>query len=152
MSLHVASQLARLGAGIRTERAAVRPLAGVRAPMNRQVAAVAEHLAAELAGPRAPQQRRRRRRDVVTVRRRQSLVPAVVRRRRPFDVSRGVERNAAQSAGRLERRRRGGGQTVVVVRVALVVGRSVFQATGARRCNVPAFIRNRYTVIDAVLD
>lgn len=46
---HVSRQLARLRTGVRTHTAAVRFLAGVRATMNRQVAAVAEHLAAELA-------------------------------------------------------------------------------------------------------
>jgi len=40
----VASELARLCAGVRTEAAAVRPLARMGAAMNRQVAAVAEHL------------------------------------------------------------------------------------------------------------
>jgi len=40
----VARELARLCAGVRTEAAAVRPLARMGAAMNRQVAAVAEHL------------------------------------------------------------------------------------------------------------
>ena len=49
VGLHVARQLGRLGAGVVAQRALVGLLAGVGAPVHRQVAAVLEHLAAELA-------------------------------------------------------------------------------------------------------
>ena len=48
--LHVTGELAGLGAGVGAELALVRLLPGVGAPVHRQVGAVLEHLAAELAG------------------------------------------------------------------------------------------------------
>ena len=66
VGLHVALQLALLGAGVRAQRALERLLARVRAPVHDQVALEAEHLPAELArlelvrGRRRQRQRRRR--------------------------------------------------------------------------------------------
>jgi len=70
---HVSRQLARLRARVRTDAAAVRLLARVRATVYGQVAAVAEHLAAELArvvptSTAAARRRSRRRRVTTTLR------------------------------------------------------------------------------------
>jgi len=79
--LHVPRQLARLRARVRTERAAVRSLAGVRATVNRQVAAVAKHLPAELARARSTENRRRRRQTVAATAAAERTL-AIVRRTR----------------------------------------------------------------------
>lgn len=50
VGLHVASQLGALGAGIAAQVALVRPFPRVAAPVDCQIAAVLEHLAAVLAG------------------------------------------------------------------------------------------------------
>jgi len=97
--LHVAGELARLGTRVRADAAAVWLLAGVRAPVDRQVAAVFEHLAAVLARVVAPACRR------LHVRRRRRIPPVGARLGR-------VRRAAGRGPRALERRPRrknGGG-------------------------------------------